>query len=48
MYRSLGQHEKAIDYYSQALAILEEIKFPFADLVQENIDKLKGESHAII
>ena len=42
-YRSLGQYDKAMKYYTQALKIFEEIKSPYADLAREDIAELEAE-----
>ena len=42
-YDSHGQYDKAIEYYTQALAIFEEIKSPYADWARQRISELKTE-----
>jgi tetratricopeptide (TPR) repeat protein len=42
-YYSLGQYEKAIKYYTQSLAIFEDIKSPYAELTRVRIAELEAE-----
>jgi tetratricopeptide (TPR) repeat protein len=42
-YNSLGQTDKAIDYYEQYISILEEFKSPNADAVRQWLAELKDQ-----
>ena len=41
-YYALGQYNKAIEYYSQALATFEEIKSPYAEQVRKVLAELEA------